>query len=209
MEIPILTAPAFLWCELKAVKVISDPKVFELLADDTRRRMINLLRAKELTVSQIASELGKTPQAIYHHIRKLLEGGLIEAAREERVENFVETYYRASAESFEITHGERGDEELDEGEVREVLNSLANIGLVRKADEQTVSRAVKLLKRVRAIGLNPKQAEKIEKLEDPNMFLKLHAADYARLLFFTDKQFDEYQSLQKELRELLKSRKAG
>ena len=80
------------------------------MADDTRRRVIYLLRAKEMTVSQIASELQKTPQGIYHHIRKLLDAGMVEVAKEERVDHFIETYYRATAEVFEFIHGEGGSE---------------------------------------------------------------------------------------------------
>ena len=45
------------------------------MADDTRRRVVYLLRAKEMTVGQIHHELQLTPQAIYHHIRKLLDAG--------------------------------------------------------------------------------------------------------------------------------------
>ena len=75
---------------MRPVKILTDPKAFELLADDTRRKIINLLKAKEMTVSQIADQLDKTPQNIYHHIRKLLDGELVEVAREERIENFVE-----------------------------------------------------------------------------------------------------------------------
>src|SRR2546425_4507968 len=82
---------------MKAFKVIRDPEAFQLLGDETRRRVVYLLRAKEMTVSQIAAELNLTPQAIYHHIRKLKEAGIVEIAREERVDHFIETYYRASA----------------------------------------------------------------------------------------------------------------
>src|SRR5207249_2735309 len=68
-------------------------------------RIIYLLRAKEMTVSQIAGELNLTPQAIYHHIRKLRDAGMVEVAREERVDHFIETYYRATAEIFNMSHG--------------------------------------------------------------------------------------------------------
>src|SRR2546422_211544 len=91
---------------MKAFKMIKDPEAFRLLADETRRRIIYLLRAKEMTVSQIAAELNLTPQAIYHHIRKLRDSDLVEVAREERVDHFIETYYRATAEMFNLSHGE-------------------------------------------------------------------------------------------------------
>ena len=63
--------------------MITDPAAMELLGDDTRRRIIYLLRARELTISQIAEELRMTLQAIYHHIKKLLPAEMVEVTREE------------------------------------------------------------------------------------------------------------------------------
>ena len=187
---------------MKAVKVISDPKAFELLADDTRRQMVHLLKAKELTVSQLAQELDKTPQNIYHHIRKLVDGDLVEVAREEKIENFSEKYYRATAEIFEVTHGQ-GDEELDETEAKDFLISMSKAGLLTPVGDQAASRAVKLLKRTRSISIGPDLVEKLEKLKDASLAIKLHSVDYAQILLMNNKQFEEYQKLQKALRDLL------
>lgn len=93
---------------MRAFKYIRDPRAFELLADETRRKIIYLLRAKEMTVSQLAADLHVTTQAVYHQIKKLLELELVEVAREERVDHFIETYYRAAAEVFEFHHGDAG-----------------------------------------------------------------------------------------------------
>lgn len=188
---------------MKAVKVLTDPKAFELMADDTRRRMINLLKAKEMTVSQIAESLNKTPQNIYHHIRKLADGGLVEVAREERVENFVERYYRSTAEIFEVTHG-KGEGELSEGEVREFLKLMSNARLVGRVDDSIVSKAVKLLERIRTVSFGDDLMKKAESLEDAGLAVKLHSTDYASLLLMSNAQFEEYQKLQKQFRQLLK-----
>ena len=104
---------------MRSFKVIKDPDAFQLLADETRRRIIYLLRAKEMTVAQIAEELKLTPQAIYHHIRKLKDADMVEVAREERVDHFIETYYRATAEMFNLAHGEAGSGKVMEEEARE------------------------------------------------------------------------------------------
>jgi len=53
-----------------------------------------------MTVGQIASELDITPQAVYHHIRKLKKAKMIEVSREERVAHLIESYYRATAKAF-------------------------------------------------------------------------------------------------------------
>ncbi len=188
---------------MKAVKVLSDPEAFELLADATRRRMINLLKAKQLTVSQIAESLNKTPQNIYHHIRKLVDGGLVEVAREERTENFVERYYRATAEIFEVTHG-AVKEEFDRVESKALLKSLSVAGLVGPVDDQTLSKAVRILEQARSISFDEHLAKRLEKIEDPGLAIKLHTVDYAQILLMNDSQFEDYQRLQRELRDLLR-----
>ena len=187
---------------MKAVKVLTDPKAFELMADDTRRRMINLLKAREMPVAQIAESLDKTPQNIYHHIRKLADGGLVEVSREERIENFVERYYRATAEIFEVTHG-KSERELSVAEVREFLKSMSNARLVRQVDDPIVSKAVKLLERMRMVSFGDDLSKKLENLEDAGLAVKLHSTDYAPLLLMSNAQFEEYQKLQKQFRQLL------
>jgi len=47
---------------MRAFKFVKDPGAWELMADDTRRRVVYLLRAKEMTVGQIAEQLQKTPR---------------------------------------------------------------------------------------------------------------------------------------------------
>lgn len=47
------------------VKVITDPEVIKLMLEDTRRKILQLLRNREMTISQLSEILGKTPQTIY------------------------------------------------------------------------------------------------------------------------------------------------
>jgi DNA-binding transcriptional ArsR family regulator len=192
---------------LRAFKFVKDPKAFELIADETRRRMIYLLRAKDLSVSQIATELNKTPQAIYHQIRKLLDAGLVEVGKEERVEHFIETYYRATAEVFEFVHGE-GGEEFQENKTREGLNALGRLGLDVQMDDETVTRIVDLTKRLESVGYRTKTElqERIADLENVDFLTKQAIAKYVQLLTISDKQFDEMLNLERELRALLKSK---
>lgn len=192
---------------MRTVKVIRDPRVFELLADETRRKMIYLLRAKEASANQLAKELGMTPQAIYHHIRKLLEAGLVEVAREERIGHLVETYYRATAEVFQLSHGEGGGE-VEQRMVREALEALSKVGLPVQIDDELVSKAVKLMRREGSVGLKPELEEKINSMEDLGFLTKQGVTEFAKLITMTDRQFEEYAGAARELRELLKSRLA-
>ncbi len=194
---------------LRTFKFIRDPNAFELMADETRRRVIYLLRAKEMTVSQLAAELQKSPQAIYHHIRKLLDSALVEVAREERVDHFIETYYRASAEVFEFIHGEGGSEKYGEQRTREALQALKQLGIEARVDDEIISRLMKISKQMNELALTADMEEKIQQLEGIDFIGKKHVADYTNLLTMSDKQFEEWLNFERTRRNLLKSAVSG
>ncbi len=194
---------------MRTFKFVRDPNAFELMADDTRRRVIYLLRAKEMTVSQIAAELQKTPQAIYHHIRKLLDAGLVEVAKEERVDHFIETYYRATAEVFEFIHGEGGSEKYGEQRTREALQALKQLGIDARADDEIIERLLKISKQMNELALTPEMEERIQSLEGLDFIGKKHVADYLNLLTMSDKQFEEWLNFERTRRNLLKSAVSG
>ena len=114
---------------MQTVKTITDPGAFQLLADETRRKIIYLLRVKDMTVSQIAEQMQLTTQAIYHHIRKLKDAGMIEVAREERIGHFIETYYRTTAEIFHLSHGEATTHKDMMEQVKAALAGLEKLGM--------------------------------------------------------------------------------
>lgn len=191
---------------MRAIKYISDPEAFQLIGDETRRRMIHLLRANEMTVSQIAKDLGKTPQAIYHHIRKLREAGMIEVAREERVGHFIETFYRATAEVFHLTYREgEVSKEYARREVRQALESLPKLGFEVEIDEETISKLVELQMRISSLGSESEFGEKAEGLENIDFLTKQSVGKYARRMSMTDEEFEEYVDLLRESRGLLRS----
>ncbi len=190
---------------MKTFKFIRDPNAFELMADDTRRRVVYLLRAKEMTVSQIAAELQLTTQAIYHHIRKLLDHGLVEVAKEERVGHFIETYYRATAEVFEFIHGEGGSEKYGEQRTRDALQALSQLGITARVDDEIIARMMRITKEMNELALTPEQEEKIQALEGVDFIGKKQIADYVNLLTMSDKQFEEWLNFERSRRDLLKS----
>jgi DNA-binding transcriptional ArsR family regulator len=189
---------------MKAMKVITDPNAFQLLADETRRRMIYLLRVKDLTVSQIASELHLTPQAIYHQIRKLKDAGMIDIAREERVGHFIETYYQASAEVFHIAHGGEKAKKEFEALVKEAIESLALLGMEVKCDPPMLVKIIKVQKEMKDCSDETSGLDWAEKVKDLDFFAQQHVQEYAGLLEMSDAEFVRYQAKYAELRELLK-----
>jgi len=190
---------------MRSFKVITDPEAFQLLADETRRRIIYLLRAKEMTVAQIAEELKLTPQAIYHHIRKLKDADMVEIAREERVDHFIETYYRATAEMFNLAHGESGSAKVMEEEVREALGALNKMGLHAKVDEAAVTKVVGLIKCMKEPDANSPWTERVNELEDVSYLAKQELLEYLHLMTTTDKEFESFLKNYRELRKSLRS----
>jgi DNA-binding transcriptional ArsR family regulator len=190
---------------LKSIKTIKDPKAFELLADETRRKVIYLLRVKEMTVSQIASELGLTAQAIYHHIRKMKAAGMVEVAREERVGHFIETYYRSAAEIFMLAHGEAARKQTYEEQARATLEGLSKLGLISMPDQTVVGKVAKLVKEIETCCKSHEWSDKIGEMGDVPFFVKQAMTEYAHLLSEDDEHYSQSIRLQGELRGVLRS----
>jgi len=187
------------------VKVITDPEVIKLMLEDTRRKILALLRNREMTISQLSEILGKTPQTIYHHIEKLKEAGLVEVKRTEMKGNLVEKYYGRTADAFYINLY-LGDEELhyfvrsklktklevfkalgyefDEGELLNVMDELLKKEHSYKAEIS------------REIEANEDRLKEFSK-EDI-----IHAIDWLAMARMG--RDDEYLELLKKLGELLK-----
>ncbi len=191
---------------MKNLKTISDPEAFKLMADETRRRIVFLLRAKEMTVSQIAHELNITPQTIYHHIRKLVQGDLVEVTREVRVDHLIESYYQATAEVFHFTIGKTSrDKEFMLEETEAALKALTRIGFKLKYDQKAISDLVELIMEQKDCCGAKEFEDAISKLDDIDFLTKQDVQEYAGILSMSDEEFAERDELRKKFRDLLKS----
>lgn len=191
---------------MKPFKSISNPEAFKLMADKTRRKIVFLLRAKEMTASQIAHELKITPQTIYHHIKKLVEGDLVEVTREVRVDHLIESYYQATAEVFHFTIGKtsRGKEVLQE-ETKAALKALQQIGFKLKYNQEVILEIVEhLLEEKDCCGAKEFE-DAISKLEDIDFLTKQNVQEYAGILSMSDEEFAKRNELRIKFRDLLKS----
>jgi len=82
------------------------------------------------------------PQAVYHHIKKLLKGGLVKVSHEERCGHLIESYYRATAELFSFSHGKTTAKSLRDKEQAEermiaALNTLRRLGFKIEYDDRS------------------------------------------------------------------------
>jgi DNA-binding transcriptional ArsR family regulator len=86
------------------IRVIKDPEVAKLFADETRRHILQILRHHERSATDLAKALKKNHSSIVHHLHLLKEAGLIEETRTEQVRNMVQPYYRSVARRFMISY---------------------------------------------------------------------------------------------------------
>lgn len=189
--------------------MITDPAAFRLLASDTRRRIIYLLRAKEMTVAQIAEELNLTPQDIYHHVRKLKDADMIEMAREERVGHIVETYYRATAELFNLAHGSSEGRKVLEEEVREALDAIGRLGFEAEIKPSVAARIVEIMSAMKGPENHHAWTEQINELPGMSPPAKQQLLEYAYLVFISDAEFEGYLGRIRDLRTVLRSTMPG
>jgi DNA-binding transcriptional ArsR family regulator len=84
--------------------IIKDPEVAKLLADDTRRRILHMLRHKELSPADLTKALDKNYSSVQHHLTQLVSAGLVEQTREERVRNMIQPYYHATAHRYLVSY---------------------------------------------------------------------------------------------------------
>ena len=189
---------------LKPVKEV-DPEAFKLLGDKTRRKVIFLLRVKELTISQISSELDVTPQTIYHHIKKLRKAGLVEVAREERIDHIIESYYQATAETFICSIGSLRKETI-KIDMLDVLEGLKRIGFKVESSDEIASKLVDLETKMIKYKGAKKLKDAITKLEKDMDFMTLEIVKhYADIALMSEEEFSKRQKLSRKLREFLLS----
>jgi DNA-binding transcriptional ArsR family regulator len=191
---------------MQHLKLIRDPEAFQLLGDETRRKIIFLLCVKSMTVSQMAAELNLTPQAVYHHIKKLLNTDLVEVEREERVGHLIESYYQATAESFMFHIGPLDPtQKVAQDQVRNVLHALQRLGFSLKFSDEDITRLLETQSQMTACCGTEEYVDQIAKMDDIDFFTKQTIEKYAETLTMSDEDFLEQQKLQVAFRQLLRS----
>lgn len=198
---------------MKAFIVIREPEAFQLLADETRRKILYLLRVKDMNVNQLAAELGLTSQAVYHHIRKLLKGKMVEVTKEERVGHLIESYYRATAEDFLLSTGKiKAKSVRDKAMVKEqitaVVKAYRKFGLDVKYDDNSISKLVDLwvgLQEDCGTCMNPELQDKIWSSDELSLLEKTMAAELSSILLMTDEEFARNEKNRRGLRTFLRS----
>lgn len=198
---------------MKAFMVLREPEAFQILADETRRKMLYLLRVKDMSVNQLAEELGLTSQTVYHHIRILLKANMVEVTKEERIGHLIESYYRATAEDFLLSMGKiKAKSVRDKAMVKEqiaaVFKAYNKLGLNIEYDDSTISKLVDLwvnLQKDCGGCMNAEFQDEIWSSDELSLLEKTMAGELLGVYLMTDEEFARNEKNRRQLRSYLLS----
>jgi DNA-binding transcriptional ArsR family regulator len=76
------------------VAAVSSPAQFKALGHPMRHRLLFALGREEATISQLAAMLGSNKGNVAHHLKVLVDAGLVQSAGTRTVRGGTERYYR-------------------------------------------------------------------------------------------------------------------
>ncbi|MFY1689279.1 helix-turn-helix domain-containing protein [Plantactinospora sp. WMMB782] len=103
---------------------------------------IEVLRqlAEPHTCTEVATQLGQTPQRVYYHVKRLVEAGLVDQVSDRRVRGITEGIYQASARSYWLSPRLVGRLGLRKAQDEMSLGYLLNLMEEVQADIATLDR---------------------------------------------------------------------
>jgi len=85
---------------MKEVEIVDDPEKIKIIIEDTRTKILRLLRFRDMTISELASILNKDVSTIFRHIKKLESAGFVKVTGERRIHNVPEKIYGRTAKTI-------------------------------------------------------------------------------------------------------------
>jgi DNA-binding transcriptional ArsR family regulator len=82
--------------------VLSTPGPLHAMADPLRATVLDLLLERAATVGELAAAVGRPKSTVAHHVKVLLDAGLVRVVRTRRVRAIDERYYGRTARLFRV-----------------------------------------------------------------------------------------------------------
>ncbi len=134
---------------MREVLIITEPEKVKVLSEETRFKILQLLRDRPMTINELSDAIGKDRTTIYRHVKMLEAAGLVEeleihgnervygrvariflikADPDERIEEFRQAYLQVEAEKLVQILEKAGfrieDRETLKKLAKEVLNEI-------------------------------------------------------------------------------------
>jgi DNA-binding transcriptional ArsR family regulator len=185
---------------------------FKLLEEETRRRIVFMLRDESLNVKEIAKRLQLTPQNIYHHVNKLQDEGIIQLNYEQRNGHIVESFYSVPADTYLYS-----DDKITESSTRRYLDLLFGLQELGVPIKPSLETAVILEEKQEDYQMslnNPENKHEVcELCSYSGFFMKFGPMNplllnriywYANLIRMSDNDFEELMEKMRSLRLFLR-----
>ncbi|MFD8557977.1 ArsR/SmtB family transcription factor [Streptosporangium canum] len=88
--------------ELEERMVVTAPHELRAISDPLRGTILDLLLERAATVSELAEAVSRPPSTVAHHVKVLLEAGMLRVVRTRRVRAIEERFYGRTARYFYI-----------------------------------------------------------------------------------------------------------
>ncbi|MEF8874641.1 MAG: ArsR family transcriptional regulator [Candidatus Thermoplasmatota archaeon] len=168
--------------------LIEDPAAMKVGLEGTRNQILELLRVKEMTISQIAEALSKDQSTIYRHVKKLEDAGFIEVKGERKQHHIPEKIYGRKAKWFLLTPEPLGDEapfalgmDWNEERIRRCLEILEEMGFPSENKEEVVQKLNDLLGELES-DITQSMIDSLDENIDIDFFSLLHIKFLAEIL---------------------------
>jgi DNA-binding transcriptional ArsR family regulator len=81
---------------------VSTPRQLHAMAGPLRSTILDLLLERAATVSELASAVGRPKSTVAHHVKVLVDAGMLRVVRSRRVRAIDERYYGRTARLFRV-----------------------------------------------------------------------------------------------------------
>ncbi len=88
---------------MKEMEIIENPLAIKAAMESTRNAILQLLKYREMSISELSSLLKKDKSNIHRHVKKLEKYGLVKVVKKEKKGKNYEAYYGRSAKIFIIS----------------------------------------------------------------------------------------------------------
>ena len=85
---------------MKEIEIVDDPDTIKIIVEETRSKILRLLRFRDMTISEMSSILNKNISTVFRHVKKLEKAGLIEIKGERKIHNVPEKMYGRKAKTI-------------------------------------------------------------------------------------------------------------
>lgn len=107
--------------------VLTEKKELDILINPQRQNLLRQMRIAgvPMTPKQLSDRLGISASSVQHHLKKLVELGVVELSHTERVRGITASYYRVSPRTIRI--GGLVDDEYGDQRLALIQNSISTV----------------------------------------------------------------------------------